>query len=155
MIIVRQRLKLANVQYIGYGAMTGPGCSGAALGLTGLERLCETHGYGIQRTGGVCPGKEDAGAEYASLPGGALAYMDMGVFSGAGAADVYAVCAWVWPGQSGVAGGGAGGGGCGGGSGGGGGRGGWARLFVARLRPKQSRRPHGVVCFWPGVRALC
>ncbi len=32
----------------------------------------------------------------------------MGIFSGAGAADIYLVCAWIWAGQSGVAGGGAG-----------------------------------------------
>ena len=102
--------KPANLQYIGYG-----GGLGWIDGLIdGLPRLCETHEYAIQRKGGVCPGTEDAGAEYASLPAGALAYMDMGVLSGAGSADVYVVCAWVWAGQSGVAGGGAGGDGRGG-----------------------------------------
>ena len=35
--------------------------------------------------------------------------MDMGVFYCAGAVDVYAVCAWVWSGQSGLVAGGAGG----------------------------------------------
>src|ERR1700732_43253 len=86
----------------------------AARGLTCQQGPCETHAYAIQRNRGVCAGEEDAGAEYASLPAGALAYMDMGGLSGAGAADVYPVCAWVWPGQSGVAGGGA----CGDGRGG-------------------------------------
>jgi len=75
----------------------------------GVGRLCETHAYAIQRKGGVCAGKEDAGTQYASLPAGALADMDMGFLPRAWSADVYAVCSWIWAGESGVAGGGAGG----------------------------------------------
>ena len=83
--------------------------TGLACGLTCSRRLCETHAYAIQREGGICSGAEDAGAEHASLSAGALAYMDLGVFSRAGPVDLHAVCAWVWTGQSGMVGGGAGG----------------------------------------------
>src|ERR1035437_9954602 len=80
-----------------------------SCGLTRARRLCETCAHGIQRKSGVCPRAEDAGAEYAPLPAGALAYMDLGVFSGARATDIHALCAWVQLGQLGVAGIGAGG----------------------------------------------
>src|SRR6516164_7200844 len=82
--------------------------SGLPCGLTRSRRLCETPAYAIQRQGGICPGTEDKGAEYSSLSIGALAHMDLGVFSGARPFDLHAVCARVWPAQSGVAGGSAG-----------------------------------------------
>src|ERR1700687_5114547 len=109
MIIVRKGL---NSRIFSRSGMEG-GRGRIDRSIDGAGRLCETHAYAIQRQGGVCPGQEVAGAEYASLPAGALAYMDMGVLSGAGSAGVYAVCAWVWPGQSGMAGGCAGGDGSG------------------------------------------
>ena len=80
-----------------------PQSSATYCGLTRLRRLCETPAYAIQRKSGICPGAEDTGAEHSSLSAGALADMDLGVFSGAGSADVFAVCAWVWTRQSGVA----------------------------------------------------
>ena len=90
-MIVRQRLnpRIFSIS----GALGGRGWIEELV--DGGGRLCETHAYAIQRKGGVCRGKEDAGTEYASLPAGALAYLDLGVLSGAGAADVYAVCTWV------------------------------------------------------------
>src|ERR1700748_1545954 len=91
--------KPANLQYIGCAGRMG----WDEGSVDGGGRLCETHAYAIWRKGGVCPGKEDPGTEYATLPAGALADMDMGVLPGAGSADVYSFCAWIWPGESGVA----------------------------------------------------
>src|ERR1700681_3904649 len=99
-MIVRERLNPRIFSISGLERRRGPSCPRIDGLLTVWGGPCETHEYAIRRKGGVCPGKEDAGAEYASLPAGALAYMDMGVFSGTWSADIYAVCTWVWAGQS-------------------------------------------------------
>ena len=77
--------------------------------MTAPRVLCETHAYAIQRESGTCPGAEDPGAEHASLPAGSLADMDLGVFSGAGTVDLFALCARVQLMEFAVAGGGSGG----------------------------------------------
>ena len=43
----------------------------------------------------LCPGAENPGAEHPSLPAGALADLDLGLFSGAGAAHLFALCARI------------------------------------------------------------
>src|SRR5580658_9755193 len=75
------------------------------VGLTRRLPVCETPAYAISRQGRVRPGAEDAGAEYRYLSASALAYLDLGVFSGTRTVDFHLVCAWVCAGTPGMAGG--------------------------------------------------